>query len=528
MDILINDSPFIRGASTIALWLVVILLINVVHIGGNGFVLGINSFSAFVIAASAAGYAANVRLKMKDERLSDLAWLSMIIGFGLWAVAEAFRLIYMLILQNTSFLALNWFWLAGYLPFLHGLYERYQEIENAASREQRRLIWAAGGLGLLFIIGAEILPVISQAAGVSIANIVITVLYSLLDLVLLIGTLRVALTYQGIFSSPWWFFASGLTTKIIGEVVLLFPGQLATGSSGLDNFLLSFVNFAHYNWYAFAVLGIFVYAAALRHKNAPSTNPESIEEKTPNANALVFTDKDDIVIRTSLNFRYLLRLPSEMDSSQIPLLELLGISESAYNEYKALLLKQGTIVKFAVEPAYLRQGQKAWLTSAVSYDSQKKYNGADIIVQVLSEGIGGAALTSEERAVAENIFWRTGSQGEDSFKLLVDYFNTNYKMLSALASEYESSKRAAGLSEAVNQVANKQKIAVNVLEQQINVKTTVKLEELAPVTVILLNTARAYVSKLAGPEIVRRETERLNREADLSTKKLIERYNLTK
>ena len=172
--------------------------------------------------------------------------------------------------------------------------------------------------------------------------------------------------------------------------------------------------------------------------------------------------------------------------------------------------------------------QKAWLTASVSYDPQKKYNGVDMVVQVLAEGVGGAPLTSEERALAENIFWLTGAQGEDSFKLLTDYFNAHYKLLSTLASRYEGSQRAAGLSEAVNQVAVKQKIAVRVLEQQIMVTGNVKIEDLGAAISTLLKTARGYVTQLAGPEIVGQETDQLHQQMDRSTRSLVERFNLAK
>jgi hypothetical protein len=530
-DILLASPRFLQAAISITAWTVIILLLNILRIGGNDFVFDVNIFSASAVSALAAGYTAKVWWELKDDPLSNQVWRFLLISFSLWAGLEAVRLLRMLTSQNPALPALTWFGLASYPTFFYGLYKRHQDIRDTPSIEQRRLLWGIGGVGLLFILGAEIFPAIFQAYKADIAASILTSLYTLLDLALLLGTIRIVLTYQTAFAGPWRFFAIGLAAKTAGEIVLFFPGQFGAGNPGMGNFLLSLANFAHYNWYIFAALGMVVYDTIIQHKNAPSSSasaPVMAEEKTPNANALIFTDKDDLVIRTSLNFRYLLRLPDGIATSKLPLRELLGLSETDYDEYKTLLLKQSQVTKFIVKPAYLRQGQKAWLTSVVSYDVRRKYNGADTIVQVLAEGVGGASLTSEERAVAENIFWRAGSQGEDNLQLLIDYFNTNYKMLSSLASEYEGSKRAAGLSETVNQVASRQKISVNVLEQQIMVRTGVKLEELAPVTAILLDTARAYVSKLAGPEIVRQETEQINRQADLSTKKLIERFKLAK
>jgi hypothetical protein len=320
----------------------------------------------------------------------------------------------------------------------------------------------------------------------------------------------------------------GFAVKFLGEVILLFPAQLGSGPFGWGNFLTSIANFAHYLWYIFPMLGMFVYDLVLSHKNVPLPSVKIKEEMLPNANALVFTDGNDTVIRTSLNFRYLLQLPDTIATSQVSLAELLGLSDETYQDLKTQLLRQEKAIKYVVESSYRRPGQKAWLTASVSYDPQKKYNGVDMVVQVLAEGVGGAPLTSEERALAENIFWLTGAQGEDSFKLLTDYFNAHYKLLSTLASRYEGSQRAAGLSEAVNQVAVKQKIAVRVLEQQIMVTGNVKIEDLGAAISILLKTARGYVTQLAGPEIVGQETDQLHQQMDRSTRSLVERFNLAK
>jgi hypothetical protein len=129
--------------------------------------------------------------------------------------------------------------------------------------------------------------------------------------------------------------------------------------------------------------------------------------------------------------------------------------------------------------------------------------------------------------LVENIFFATGAEGEDSQKLLIDYFNMIYKMFSSLVTEYEGSRRAAGLSEIVNQTARKQKMSLQVLEQELNVTGDLKLDDLGKSTSILLAAARAYVINLAGQDIVRREVDHLHQQIDRSTKNLVARYKLS-
>lgn len=101
-------------------------------------------------------------------------------------------------------------------------------------------------------------------------------------------------------------------------------------------------------------------------------------------------------------------------------------------------------------------------------------------------------------------------------------------MLAGLAFQYEGSRRAAGLSDRVNQVAKQQKLMVRVLEQELNVPENVKLDDLGKSVSILIAAAREYLSGLAGAEIVMRETEQLHRETDRSTKGLIKKYDLSR
>jgi len=277
-----------------------------------------------------------------------------------------------------------------------------------------------------------------------------------------------------------------------------------------------------------AALGLFAYHWALTIQFRPQQPVMVKEDVSPNASALIFTDEQDNVIKTSINFRYVMRLPNSITTTGAPLHKVLGISDAVYQDFKTQVRRQGNIKKYMIEPAYFRAGNKAWVTAIASLDQQRRYNGLDLVVQVMAGEMAGAELTSEERALVENIFYLSGTAGEESKKLLISYFNVHYRMLSGLAVKYEGSRRAAGLSNRVNQVAKKQNLSVRVLEQEINAPENVTLDELGRSISILLAAAREYMSGLASMETVMRETERLHRETGRSTRDLIQKYNLGK
>lgn len=521
-EILLYNDRFLAVVYSAVAVAIIVLIINLLHLGGDRFVQGLNSVIALATAITAQVFALRIRERLKGEPRVDFLWLALVIGFGLWALLEAIRMIVLFVSPFPRFAVLNWLWVIGYLPIFYGFYLRYVYIETPLTKRQRQVLWGGLGLGLVYIFAALFLPLVTGRSP-SLAGSIASILYALADLGLLYLLGRITIAYWGFFGGPWKYFAAAFLLKFLGVVILQYPSNFGAG------FLFSIANFIHYSWYVLAAIGLFLYEVVFDLAvEQPSTVVAAKEYVAPNANALLFTDEQDNVIKSSINFRYVMRLPENISTAGAPLVQVLGIPEAVYQDFKAQVRKQGNVKKFMVEPSYFRSGHKAWITAIASSDQQRRYNGMDMVVQVVAEGVGGAGLTGEERALVENIFYLSGMEGEDSEKLLVEYFNLNYRMLSGLAFQYEGSRRAAGLSERVNQIANKQKLLVRVLEQEINVTGDVKLDELGKSVSILLAAAREYMCDLAGAEVVRRETDHLHRDIDRSTKGLIKKYDLAR
>lgn len=501
---------------------VMVLIFNLLRVGGNRFVQGLNSVLALAVAIMLLVFALRIYERLNDVPRVSLVWTSLSVGIGLWTLLEAIRLIVFFASPAPRFSVLNWFWLPGYLPLFYGLYLRYIDLQNPPTARQKQIMWGGLGLGLVYLFVAQLRPLLggqSPSLGGAIAGL----LYALADLGLLFLLGNIILSLWGNFGGPWKYFALAFGLKFLGESVLQYPSNFGTG------FLFSLSNVFHYTWYGFAVFGLFMYEMALAYQfNKPSEPVSSNEEVSPNASALLFTDEQDNVIKSSINFRYITRLPDTIAITGTPVQKILGISDVVFQDMKAQLRKQGHIKKYVIEPSYFRAGHKAWVTAIASSDQQKRYSGMDMVIQVLTEGLAGAGLTNEERALVENIFYLSGVTGQDSENLLITYFNLHYRMLANLAVQYEGSRRAAGLSDRVNQVAKQQKLLVRVLEQEINVPENVKLDDLGKSVSTLIAAAREYISGLAGAELVMRETERLHREADRSTKSLIKKYDLAR
>ncbi len=522
-EIFAYNDRFLAIAYSIAAVGVILFIINMLRIGGNRFVQGLNIVVALAAAVVLLVLALRIYERLKDIPRVSLLWTAISIGVGLWTLWEAVRLMVFFVSPSPRFFVLNWLWVIGYLPLFYGFYLRYIDLETPLSKRQQQILWGGLALGLGYIILFQFIPLIFGRVP-SVSGAIAGLLYALADLGLLFLLGSIVLSQWGKFGGPWKYFALAIGLKFLGEAVIQFPANLGV------NFpiSLSFANFFHYSWYGFAAFGLFMYDMALAYQLEPSEPVLLKEEISPNANALLFTDEQDIVIKSSINFRYVMRLPDSIAIAGTPVQKVLGISDAVFQDLKSQLRKQGNLKKYIVQPSYFRAGYKAWITAIASSDQQRRYNGMDIVVQVVTEGLAGAGLTHEERALVENIFYLSGASGEDSENLLITYFNIHYRMLAGLAFQFEGSRRAAGLSERVNQVAKQHKLMVRVLEQELNVPETVKLDDLGKSVSILLAAGREYLSGLAGAEIVMRETEHLHREADRSTKSLIKKYDLAR
>ncbi|GAB4488905.1 MAG: hypothetical protein Fur0016_20330 [Anaerolineales bacterium] len=520
-EIFIYNDRFLAAAYLSMAVGVIILIINLLRIGGSRFVLGLNSVVALATVVTLLVLSLRIYDRLKNVPRTNLLWMSISIGFGLWTFLEAVRLIVFLASSAPRFFVLNWLWVIGYFSLFYGLYLRYIDLETPLTVRQKQIVWGGVGLGLAYLLFAQFLPLLGGKSP-SVSGAIAGLLYALADLGLLFLLGSISLSLWGKFGGPWKYFALAVGMKFLGEAVMQFPSNLGTG------FLFSFANFFHYAWYGFAAFGLLVYDMALSHPFGPATKVVAKEEMTPNASALIFTDEQDNVIKTSINFRYVMRLPDSIVINGAPLHKVLGVSEESFQEFKAQLRKHGNLKKYVIQPSYLRAGYKAWLTAIASSDQQRRYSGMDMVVQVLTESLAGAGLTNEERALVENIFYLSGASGTDNQNLLITYFNLHYKMLAGLAFQYEGSRRAAGLSDRVNQVAKQQRLMVRVLEQELNVPENVKLDDLGKSVSILLAAGREYMSGQAGKDVVIRETERLHREADRSTKILIKKYDLAR
>src|SRR5512140_2446280 len=121
----------------------IILLVNLLLLGGNSFVFSLNSAinAPMAIVITIAALAA--WQKVGTEKNKRLLWAGILIGWALWALAEIIYSLYSILGQEAPFPSIaDIFWMAGYIPMGLGLYLRSRTMPVKPTRNQTMTIAA--------------------------------------------------------------------------------------------------------------------------------------------------------------------------------------------------------------------------------------------------------------------------------------------------------------------------------------------------------------------------------------------------
>ncbi len=519
LEVLSYNEKFIASAIGLGVWALVLFVINLSGIGGGEFTQLVNAISGAAAAALLAYLALRARGSKYDRVTLKNSWRVLHNSIGLWAGAEILRLFLSL---AFSLGGQAWLWLFGYLPIFYGLRQDKQEINLKRTPRQLTITGLVILLGLGYVTVYGILPPLQGNPPPNPLGNTLGILYTLIDLALISVLLTQMQDRKESAYTPLGLLAVAFGFKIMGNLAFGYAGSLAA-----HPLPLALIRYAHAQWYLPAILFLVVFDVLLQYERQDNSRQKA-EETRPNATALIFSDGENRIIKYSVNYRLLAQIPREIGITHTPLQEALGLAPEAYQKLQTELQTKNQVKGFAAESKHFGKGRKIWINAVNSYDAQHRYTGVNMVVRAFTESSAGMLLTIEEQALADSILVATGEEGEETDILLARYFNLNYKTLARMVIQYEGSRTAVGMTQAVNRIADKNHWSVRVLNDELNITGNIKKEELSRAISELLLTARGYVAAIAGTETLNEEIERINRQTDRSTKKVIEAYGLGK
>ncbi|GAB4522688.1 MAG: hypothetical protein Fur0018_04740 [Anaerolineales bacterium] len=403
----------------------------------------------------------------------------------------------------------DFFWMTAYLPMYAALLLRLRTLPKASATWQRALIWA---VSLLVVIGGTLfvfLPIVqSTGLSVSLEN-VLTILYPLLDLLLLIIILRMLFIYQeGHYGRAWFWIALGFAFISISD--LIFAHASTVGVYYPDrqvNLISTLAIDVPYGLGYLLLLTGFLTLHNLRNIYRFAADILTALPLVPNAHLLVFTGADDdAVIDVSKNFAHI--LPIALDSvTGKTVAEILGLSPAQVADILREIKERGTLGKERLISLETRFGvQQARLSGVAFRDPQNEDSGTTLVLRFLLDDYSlDEAMTDYEKGMLCSLLARTGTQKrrEDEIEaLLSGYYSSHVWALYNRVYAEGGAIMGDGFLAALQRTIQNSRRKVDVEVGAPIAPETASLADMQKILAALLDTARKHVSEVLDADTV--------------------------
>jgi len=499
---ILSNRQFKGVAIAVAIFTLALVVINILVVGGDLFIYnlnsGLNAPLAIIITISAI---AVFRL-MSTERHNRILWLGIIIGWGLWALAETIWTIYSILGQEVPYPSLaDLFWVIGYIPMGIGLSARTRTMPARPNRSQNIIIAAVSIIAIVITTIYIFVPTIQDFDPQRLFESILNFIYPLADLFLLIIVWRLFFTFEkGDYGFGWRILTLGFISMTIAD--LLFAYTTWQGSyypGGTANLVSRFgvdipYTFSYLLWF----LGIQTLHILLKEER-PVEPGARVRVVRNYGHILIYTRNDDAVIDISPNFN---RFFESMDVKGKLLSEVLKIPEE---ESRAILEKLRRERRVADLPLKIqnRSGvvQDVRLSGLAVVNPQGAYMGSNLLLRMRTADLSfDDALNQETRSMARYLLEKSGSSHQDEIgQFLSDYYLAYIKSLLDAASHRGGTNLSQALLGQLQKAAQNWKIQIE--PETILDHRKYTLEVLQEALPALLETAIEFVSDIAGPTV---------------------------
>lgn len=513
----------------------VLILVNLFLIGGDTFVFSFNSSINAPIAIVVTIAALTAWRKVGTEKRSQLLWAGIVIGWGLWALAEIIYSIYSIVGQEAPYPSIaDIFWMIGYVPMGVGLFLRGRTMPVRPNRSQVLTIVAFSLITILFA-GIFVLWPTFQSfdPGTPMENL-INIAYPLEDCLLLIVVWRLFFTYEkGESGFGWRLLAVGFILLTIGDLVYLYANSTDPILYYPDlkaNLISRFgadvpYSLSYLSW----LLGIFalrVPAVTAKEEPVPE-EPIWLKRPQKYGHMLIFTKYDNTVIDVSSNFNLLF---GSQTVEGRPLAHILKISEEAgrtiHEKVKAERKLTDLPVQIPENALGIKQG---WLCGIAVFNPQGEYSGANLLLSVpVSMPLFDESLNEEHRMITRRLGEATGTQcKEDVAPFLLGYYLPFIKGLYHIALGQGGPKMASALLDELSKKARANSWQIGFNPETVMEAGSCPWEVLRKALPALLETAKEFVASITDKAVVETTISRISSRFDANVQRDIAAYDLS-
>lgn len=502
---LFSNRQFRRIAIIVGLIVLVYLVIIILKVGGDSFIFSLSSFlnAPLAIAITLAAFA--IYYEMGIHNQPRRLWSGMVLGWGLWALAETIWLVYSLLGKEVPYPgAADLFWVVGYIPMGYGLMARIRGIPVKSTLTQRIIITV---ISLATVIVTSIfifLPIIQYFDAGRLVESILNFIYPLADLFITILVLRLLISYEkGDYGFSWRLLASGFILMTISDFLFTYATWQEIYYPDMQATLLSrlFVDAPYTVCYFVWFVGIFALRSLL--KEPPPVDTVIQPKPVPfYGHVLIATKADDTIIQVSPNVIRLLEAESYLGNT---LAEGLTITERDGQAILKKLHEEGRIADLPIQVRN-RSGysQPVRLCGTVVKDVDKKYMGSNLLLRVqVNDQSFNNPLGQEAKDMIGYILEKSGSSySVEIANFLLEYYRAYLKELFKLAFSAGGESMTRSLVEKFKELSNQHQWKLQFNLQTGMTRTIYPLGVIRQALPVLLQTAKDHVSNLMGSEIV--------------------------
>lgn len=496
-------------------------IINVFVLGGDDFVIKLNSFLVSPLAGLTAIMASHLWRQMRSGAQSRFLWGGFFMGWICWAIAEFLWAYYSLSGQDPYPSWADMFFLVGYVPLSIGFISRLRGMPRKPELMQQLVIWLTSLLVITFTTFFILIPIVREYDPALILESLLGLFYPLADLFVLLLVLNLLFTYgPGDYGLGWRLILVGFVTVTVSDLFFVYTDfngfYYPDGQANLVSTLV--VDVLYSASYVMWTLGIYALHLLLREHRTFTIDFQP--RLTTNTHIFLFTNREETIIEASQNYSCL--FPAE-DACGRSLAEALGLSQQ---EMLTIHEKLETDRKLTDYQVSFRNAsgisQTGWLCGLSIASRPHEYEGSIVLLRISQETNADQELNQYERSLVPYVLEKTGSSEHQSIRLLfLDYYLAYIKSLFNLTLGEGGAAMSQALLDELQEHARQNDWQLHFNPQTILHSEMDSPARLGDALTELVEVAKRFVSQLTDTDTVEQEMKKIDTQFGENVRKTI-------
>ena len=508
--------------------LFIILMVNILQIGGRDLIAAVNNLVLLVFSAFATSQALIYWKSLQNREEAKRVWLILGLGLGFDILGQLTWMAYNLIGVEVPYPSLgDLFWMISYLLLFVAIINKILLLGVLPDKGQST---AGAALGVIFflLIGDFILiPTLEYAETARVVETLLNFLYPIMDFLILVAvSFLVMVLWRGKLSLSWNILAAGFFFLAVADVFFIYAdlNELYYAEGSSVNLLTRSVDVIYASSSYLTALGVYLHQwvataqpetmefeftqTILAEQSKPLPKPFTPELQVVFDKIFFMVDDDQNVFFFSQNFRVISQLLDNTSDHAVgsPLHSVLGIDKQTVKK----IFSDVHPWKNSIVPVEIQIGATHIPTVLLVAPAR---NGCDVFLKYRHED---KPIIVEEQKSVETILV------EETLRSVQGLENSSMDMRGATAfflievqEMYLFLVRMGGyrignvLVEKFNQLAASQQAGVKIMDGKVVLSSTLESESMISLLQLTLRTVQELTSAEATSKVVKHLNEKI-------------------